>query len=100
MYSLSLLGEHGNPFKKSINGIMQIGQIITVSVFLIDLKQMFDVKATNCHLYDRKDFQHSRKINLTNEDGCSVDTQLFDGFKKIFNGRYFVTTTALCPSCF
>lgn len=85
--SLFLLGERGNPFKRSVNGIMQIGQIITVSVFLIDHKQMFDVKATNCHLYDRKDFHLSRKINLTNEEGCSVDTQLFDGFKKIGNGK-------------
>lgn len=84
---MSLLGEHGNPFKRAVDGIMQIGQVITVSVFLIDHRQMFDVKASNCHLYDRKDFQHSRKINLTNEEGCSVDTQLFDGFKKIANGE-------------
>lgn len=70
-----------------MNGIIPIGQKITVSVVLIDRKQLFDVKATNCHLYDRKDFHSSRKINLTNEGGCSVDTQLFDGFKKIDNGK-------------
>ena len=85
---MSLLGENENPFKRNIDGIMQIGQRITVSVFLIDHKQLFDIKTTNCHLYDRKDFTQSRKINLTNEEGCSVDTQLFDGFKKIDNGVY------------
>ena len=88
---LSLPGERDNPFKRSVDGgIMQIGDLITVSVFLIDHRQMFDVKATNCHLYDRKDFNSSRKINLTNEEGCSMNTQLFDGFKKIANGERFL----------
>lgn len=82
-------GERDNPFKRQVNGIMQIGQRLTVSVFLIDRKQLFDVKATNCHLYDKSDFQLSRKINLTNDEGCSVDTQLFDGFKKIDKGEFF-----------
>lgn len=69
---------------------MQIGQLITVSVFLIDKKQLFDVKATNCYLYDRHDFHDSRKINLTNDEGCSTDTLLFDGFKKIDNGKIYM----------
>ena len=67
---------------------MQIGQQLTVSVFLIDYKQLYDVRTSNCYLYDRKDFIDSRKINLTSEDGCSTDTLLFDGFKKIDNGKF------------
>lgn len=84
-----LLGERDNPFKKNLNGITPIGQKITVSIFLIDytVNQLLDLRATNCHLYDRTNFHESRKINLTNEEGCSVDTQLFDGFKKINNGK-------------
>ncbi|XP_067135797.1 cuticlin-4-like [Centruroides vittatus] len=70
------------PFAPRVNRLVKIGEILTLAIFIRDEERIFDLMVKSCYAFDSPDFNspETRRIQLTDADGCPIKAKLVDGF--------------------
>ncbi|CAG0893634.1 unnamed protein product [Darwinula stevensoni] len=71
-----------DPFGTTVEGILEIGEDMTVVVYASDGGSNFDILVKNCWAYDSMDYENSgtNKVRLSDDKGCRLKPKLMDYF--------------------
>ena len=71
-----------SPFGRQVDGIVRIGDPMTVAIYVQDGGSGFDVSVRNCYAYDNGDTSAATtaKLQLSDASGCSLKPKLFENF--------------------
>ncbi|XP_076351341.1 uncharacterized protein LOC143247342 isoform X2 [Tachypleus tridentatus] len=77
------------PFAPIVNGIVRIGDKMSVVVYVRDKGAGYDARVKDCYAYDNSDFHSSdtSRVQLTNVQGCPIKPTLFSQFLKTLDTR-------------
>ncbi|XP_013778928.1 uncharacterized protein LOC106463446 [Limulus polyphemus] len=70
------------PFAPPVNGIVKIGETLTIVIYTRDDDGSFDLLVKDCYAYDSPEFENTktRRIQLTDKSGCPVKEKLLRSF--------------------
>ncbi|XP_022246215.1 uncharacterized protein LOC111086684 [Limulus polyphemus] len=77
------------PFAPIVNGIVRIGDKMSVVVYVRDKGAGYDALVKDCYAYDNADFHSSdtSRVQLTDFQGCPLKPQLFSQFLRTLDTR-------------
>jgi len=72
------------PFANELNGVVRIGEELTVAVFVDDGGSNYDVLVSNCYAYSSRDFTNAfaSSVRLTDDNGCLLKPKLLGYFQR------------------
>ncbi len=82
--------KRGNtPFGNTVDGILEIGEDLTVVVYAADGGSNFDILVKNCYAYDSTDYTNpeTTKLPLIDAKGCLLKEKLMGYFRRTFDTR-------------
>lgn len=61
------------PKLSPINGVIKIGEKLTVIVYLKDVEREYDVAVRDCYAFDNEDYfaSSTNKLQLSDKNGCT-----------------------------
>lgn len=73
------------PFANPVDGIVKIGDEMTIVVYSKDGGADYDMLIKNCYAYDSQDLESSTKLQLSDEQGCLLKPKLMNYFLRTRN---------------